>query len=82
MPTTTLEAFTVRESAMEPVAMVRVVEGEVRTTGVAEVKSSSAAWAGRVATRIKPAAVAREERKMNRIARTFPLRSEIPHGSL
>lgn len=46
MPTTTLEVFTVRESATEPVAMVSVVEGEVRVTGVAEVKSRGAAWAG------------------------------------
>lgn len=57
MPTTTLVAFTVRESATEPVAMVSVVEGEVRVTGVAEVKSSGAAWAGE--TR-RPAATASE----------------------
>lgn len=43
-PTTTLVAFTVSESATEPEVMVRVVEGEVRTTGVAEVKMSGAAW--------------------------------------
>lgn len=45
--TTTLVAFTVRKSAAEPEAMVRVVEGEVRMSGVDEVKVSGAAWAGR-----------------------------------
>lgn len=33
MPTTMLEVFIVRESATEPVAMVRVVDGEVWVMG-------------------------------------------------
>jgi hypothetical protein len=49
-PITTLVAVTVSESATEPVAIVKVVDGELSDTPVLEAKVSGAAFAIRTKT--------------------------------